>query len=347
MRIAIANEQTLTIDILRRIILSVPGYAVAWVARNGREAVAQCAADPPDLILMDLIMPVMDGVEATQQIMQDTPCPVLLITSTTPEKADMVFEAMGYGALDVISTPKATDDAQAQRSREVFLKKIKMIKKLGRLPAQINGEAAITPEQRPTSVAPLVIIGASAGGPRAIAKVLSGLPRDFRGAIVIIQHVDGEFSENLAQWLDAQIPLKVQLAKAGGLPKAGHIYLAGEKDHLIFSPRMRFAYISEPGNSHYRPSIDVFFKSVADHWPAASVAILLTGMGRDGAQGLATLRRLGWHAIVQDEATSVVYGMPRAAVQLGAADKVLPLQDIAPAIMRFFGKDKGAMKREQ
>ncbi len=335
MRIALVNDLALAVESLRRILLSVPGHEIAWVARDGREAVARCSRDLPDLILMDLIMPGMDGVEATRRIMAATPCPILIVTATVGNNAAKVFEAMGHGALDAVNIPMMGAGADAQRSRYILLRKIHVISRLRGLPSTSPSKP---PDMKPP---PLVAIGASTGGPKALADLLSTLPSPLGAAVVIVQHVDEKFSAGLAEWLDAQTPLRVQLAAEGGRPRTDVIYLAGTNDHLVISSGLTFSYTPEPGNTSYRPSVDIFFRSLAIQWPtdpdqggSRCVAVLLTGMGRDGAEGLAALRRGGWHTIAQDQATSIVYGMPKAAKDLGAAVEILPILEVGPAIAR-------------
>ena len=342
MRIAIVNDLMLAVESLRRIILSVPNYEIPWVAQNGAEAVEKCAVDTPDLILMDLIMPVMDGVEATRRIMSQSPCPILVVTATVDGSAAKVFEAMGHGALDAINTPIMGGDAVAQKSRDALLKKIATIAKLG----QLSSKTAPSKRARPIAAVhtpPLVAIGSSAGGPKALAKLLSVLPAGLEAVVVIVQHVDAAFSAGLVTWLDAQTALRVQLAREGGHLKLGTVYVAGTNNHLILTPELTFSYTSKPKSVPYRPSVDAFFMSVAKHWPQTCIAVLLTGMGRDGAYGLAELRKAGWHTIAQDENTSVVYGMPKAAKKLNAADEILPIGDIGPVIMGFL--KKGPLKK--
>jgi two-component system response regulator WspF len=342
-RIAIVNDMALIVEFLSKIALSVADHEIAWVARNGAEAVEKCAADTPDLILMDLIMPVMDGVEATRQIMNRSPCPILVVTATLEGNTAKVFEAMGCGALDATNIPVMGSDPAARQGRDALLKKIEMIGKL-------NSQSSLSPLQRPSRPAlsnrlpPLIVIGSSTGGPKALADVLSGLPAGLGAGVVIAQHVDSEFSAELAAWLNGQTDLNVRLASEGGRPALATVLLAGSNDHLIVTPDFTLAYTTEPGNIPFRPSVDVFFKSVAELWPSKGVAVLLTGMGRDGAEGLAALRRTGWYTIAQDEATSVIYGMPKAAKELGAAADILPIGEVAPAILRFLNKGKTEME---
>ncbi|MBC8178767.1 MAG: chemotaxis response regulator protein-glutamate methylesterase [Desulfobacteraceae bacterium] len=343
MRIAIVNDMVLIVESLREIVLSVVDHEIAWVARNGAEAVEKCAADTPDLILMDLIMPVMDGVEATRQIMNRSPCPILVVTATMDGNTAKVFEAMGFGALDATNIPVLGNGPASEQEVGALLKKIEMIGKLNRQSSLSPLQRACRPALR-NSVPPLIVIGSSTGGPKALAEVLSCLPKELGAGIVIAQHVDCEFSGDLADWLNAQTDLTVRLVSEGRRPASGNVFLAGSNDHLIFSPDLTLVYTTEPVNIPFRPSVDVFFKSVARLWPSKGVGVLLTGMGRDGAEGLSALRQAGWYTIAQDEATSVIYGMPKAAKELGAADDILPIGEVAPALLRFLNKGKTEMK---
>ena len=182
---------------------------------------------------------------------------------------------------------------------------------------------------------PLVVVGASTGGPQALAEVLSRFPGTFATSIIIVQHVDAAFALGLGQWLSEQAGRRVQLAAEGHQPAAGEILLSGTDDHLVMGEDYRLHYCAEPKESSYRPSVDVFFSSVARNWPRPGVAVLLTGMLRDGALGLLHLRRLGWRTVAQDESSSVVWGMPKAAVEIGAAEEVVSLLHIAEAIVRL------------
>ncbi len=331
MRIAIVNDLFMAVESLRRIILSVPGHFVAWVARDGVEAVSNAMSDTPDLILMDLIMPNMDGVEATRQIMSKSPCPIVVVTATVGENAAKVFEAMGHGALDAVNIPMMGSGSNAQRSRYTLLRKIQFIAKLYGHSTDSESEKAVR-TMRIDSLPRLIVMGSSTGGPGALAGILSVLPEKLGCSIIIIQHVDERFSAGLADWLDAQTPLRVLLAPEGGSPKADTVYVAGTNDHLVIAPSMTFSYTPEPGAVSYRPSVDVFFDSLTRIWPEPGIAILLTGIGKDGARGLADLKKAMWHTIVQDKESSVVYGMPKAAVELDAANEILPVGKIGAAI---------------
>ena len=329
MRIGIVNDMMMAVEAMRRVLLEARGHELAWIARDGAEAVARCAHDTPDLILMDLIMPEMDGVEATRQIMLKNPCAIVVVTANMDRNTSQVFEAMGAGALDVVNTPIL--ERSGGNGAEALLGKIQTINRLLGGGEAGRKSATATPallSGTPGDQAPLVVIGASAGGPAALAKVLAHLPADFRAAIVIVQHVDAHFADGLAQWLDSQTPLSVRLAKEGDLPRPGTVLLAGTGDHLELRESGRLGYTAQPAEALYRPSIDIFFNSVKRDWTGSVLGVLLTGMGRDGARGLKELHEAGHWTIVQDQATSAVYGMPKAAVEMKAASEILPVGKI-------------------
>ena len=333
MRIAIVNDLIMAVEALRRVIAAVPGYEIAWVALNGREAVEKCAKDRPDLILMDLIMPVMDGVQATASIMKNSPCAIVVVTATVTGNAAKVFEAMGCGALDAVRTPVLDAEGKIEGAAEL-LKKIAIVGKLISADVPSLKLEAGQKKTAATAALPMIAIGSSTGGPKALAQILSRIPRSLGAGIVIIQHVDSSFAGDLAAWLGEQTGLCVTLAQDGMLLEPDRVFVAGTNDHLVIGPDSTLHYTQEPRNYPYRPSVDTFFHSVKQHWPRSDVAVLLTGMGRDGAKGLLGLRQAGWHTIVQDEKTSIIYGMPKAAAELGAAVEILPLETIADSIVR-------------
>ena len=334
MRIAIVNDLTIAVTALRRVLQTHPEYQVAWVARDGKEAVAKCAQDTPDLILMDLLMPVMDGVEATRQIMQKSPCAIFVVTASTEQNVTSVYEAMGYGAVDAVDTPVLGGD-----SSDVS-KLLTKIARIGKLLKSTTSEkiSPLASHQRQNNsrlAVPLVAIGSSTGGPKALATILSKLPANFNSAIAIVQHVDAQFSSGLVEWLNQQSKLPVRLAAVGESLQKGTVLVAGTNDHLILKPDLTLGYTKDPINYPYRPSVDVFFKSLAQNWKHQGIGVLLTGMGRDGAEGLSALRLQGWHTIAQDKASCVVYGMPKAAVELNAAMEVLSPDDIATMLQKI------------
>lgn len=336
MRIAIVNDISMVVEALRRIVSTHPGYEVAWVAYDGAEAVSKCARDVPDLILMDLVMPVLDGVKATESIMKNNPCPILIVTATVSGHSSLVFEAMGYGALDVVKTP-TLDLSRSDLGGSELLKKIERI-------ALLTGKVPYTKSSKEKPVEgvivrrgilpPLMLIGASTGGPKALHTLIQSFPKTRSFATVIIQHVDEQFAQGLSKWLTELTSIPVTIAKNGSKIISGDIYLAGKNDHLLMHRDLTLGYSKYPLDNPYRPSVDVFFTSVAQYWPEKGVAALLTGMGSDGAYGLKVLKDAGWHTLAQDSATSVVYGMPKAAAEMGAADEIVRIEDMGVALLK-------------
>ncbi len=308
------------------------GDAVAWIARDGEDGLRRCREDTPELILMDLHMPVMDGVECTRRIMAECPCPILIVTSSVAGSLDMVYRAMSHGALDAVDTP----DGVGGIGDRALLRKIATLRKLsGPVNAPSGVLKPISARPQPARP-PLIVIGASTGGPAAVAEVMRAF--DPSVAVVVVQHVDVHFAPGLASWLTHESRFPTELATLGSRPRAGVALLAASEDHVIFDRDGAVVFTKDPADYPYRPSVDVFFRSVSAHWPVRGAAALLTGMGKDGAAGLLLLKQRGWTTFAQDAATSVVHGMPKAAAELGAATRVLPLHEIGPALAHAVSK---------
>ena len=335
MKIAIVNDVAMAAEALRRVVASTQEHQVVWIARTGVEAVRMSLDNRPDLILMDLNMPEMDGVEATRQIMEQSPCAILVVTGRPQDNVNQVFRALGAGALDVTATPVLQGQAGGDSE---LLAKIKTIGKLIRHsteaapPRPANGG-----ERGDGAVQTLVAIGASTGGPSAVAKVLSGWTPPPGCAIVVVQHIDETFASHFAKWLDDQLAMPVRVIGEGDELVAGSVQIAKTNDHLLLDQNYRLRYDAAPRDYVYRPSVDVFFHCVAQHWRGDAVGILLTGMGRDGGDGLLAMRRAGKTTIAQDQASSAVYGMPRAAAELDAAQQILPLDKIGTSLRNRIG----------
>jgi chemotaxis response regulator CheB len=276
-------------------------------------------------------MPGVDGIETTRRIMAATPCAIVVVVTNLRDQSAQVFEAMGAGALDVVEAP-VSGASGGVAGAKAFLQKLDQISRLVRREEAPGGARATTRAAR----GQLVVLGASAGGPAALAEVLTALPKGFHPAVVIIQHVDPQFASGLAAWLNQHSRLPVRLAEEGDHPQPGQVLLAAREEHLVFTGPTRLGYTRTPADCSYRPSVDVFLKSVDHYWKGEVVAVLLTGMGRDGAEGLRALRASGHHTIAQDRRTSAVFGMPKAAAELHAASEILALDKIGPRLANMF-----------
>ncbi len=339
MKIGIVNDVGMAVNVLDRLIYEKTDHEVIWNAYDGKEAVEKCMNALPDIILMDLIMPVMDGVEATKLIMKTCPCAILIVTSSVQKNIEKVFEAMGHGALDVVKTPSLGIDNKEDTTDEL-INKINTIGKLIGFQKQMRighhpfseglGAAKYLISQE---LPPIVAIGASTGGPKAVATILSKFSSDVPFATVVIQHIDQDFSHSFANWLSKKTPLPVNVASPTEKILAGHVYISGVNQHLVIDEEGRLSYSKIPRDLPYKPSIDIFFNSLRSLNSSKFVAVLLTGMGSDGAYGLKLLREEGWHTIAQEKKSCVVFGMPKVAIDTGAAIDVLSLEEISTMII--------------
>lgn len=338
-KVAIANDTIIALEALRRAIATNPVYELIWTAKSGKEAVALCQRLPPDLVLMDLLMPGIDGVEATRQIMARSPCAILIVTASLTQNTSKVFEAMGHGALDVVSTPIFGPQASDTVTLSVAAPLLEKMATVSTFAGKSTQRRTVHQFAHPAShcklaLPPLAVIGASTGGPKALAKVLGHLPGNFSAGIVVVQHIDKQFADGFASWLDGQTDLTVDVAKSGDRIQPGKVLIAATDEHLVMTCDRTLAYKTVDAPTPYRPAIDIFFGSVAQYWPCAGQAVLMTGMGRDGAAGMEILQAAGWHTIAESEESCIVYGMPRAAIERGAAREILPVGAIASALLK-------------
>jgi two-component system response regulator WspF len=333
MKIGIVNDTEMAARAIAAALDSSGDHRVVWTARSGSDAVRLCRDILPDLVLMDLVMPGMNGAAATREIMGSTPTAILVVTASVTGNCGLAFEAMGAGALDVIATPSLISDS----GRTNFLLKISQIgaiitdRHMPTVPPPHRPEAP--PDGGHGSADTLVAIGCSAGGPAALSQILGGLDPLARAAIVIVQHIDARFVDELAGWLGSFGKNPLGIAADGAPIEPGHIYLAGKDGHLETHRAARFRYDSNLGGLAYQPSVDVFFSSVARTWRGRAMGAVLTGMGRDGAAGLQAMRKAGFLTIAQDEKSSALFGMPKAAAPF--ASEILPLSSIAQRINQW------------
>jgi two-component system, chemotaxis family, protein-glutamate methylesterase/glutaminase len=348
-------EDSLTVR--KRLVEVIRGDSeleVVAEAGNGREAIELCRTLRPHVITLDMHLPVMDGVSATEHIMGHFPTPILIVSSST-NRGDLfkTYDALAAGAVDVLEKPTG-DEADGAWERK-FLAAVKLVSRIrvithirarlgsvGRASvARVDSPAASWP-QTSEQVCSVIALGASTGGPGALVDVLRDIPTGSTAAILLVLHIDELFSSAFADWLGTQTAHPVAYARGGEtLASAkGRVFMAPPGRHLEVRAG-KLWLTSEPERHSCRPSVDVLFESLATECPRDVVACLLTGMGRDGAEGLLALRRAGAHTIAQDEETCVIYGMPREAALLGAAQRILPLGEIGGAVTRLTAKGMG------
>jgi two-component system chemotaxis response regulator CheB len=337
-RILVTEDSPTVRRRLLDIVRTDPELELVGEAEDGKQAIELCQQYRPDVITMDMMMPVMSGLAATEYIMAHCPTPILVVSASTNRgELFKIYEALAAGAVDVLEKPTGNEPDGAWERR--FLATVKLVARIRVIThprARLTGLQRPLPESKPFAELrrgprryAVVAIGASTGGPGAIVKVLRGLPAEFDLPILFVLHINEPFGAAFADWLDGQTGRRVSYPKDGApLASAiGRVVVAPGDRHLIVRDG-RLHLTDEAERHSCRPSVDVLFESVAREYGAAAAACLLTGMGKDGAQGLFKIRQAGGLTIAQDESTSVIYGMPREAAQLGAASHILRLGEI-------------------
>lgn len=336
-RVLLADDSALTLSILKDLLAQDPQITVVGEARDGRQAVDMVSQLHPDLLIMDVMMPVMDGLTAVQEIMKIAALPILILSADgAAGDQSNAFNAIRLGALDVMRKPEGLSGAAWEAFASTLLAQIHTLSRVRvihhfRSPRKKSVAAPLLPTL--ATCRSIVAIGASTGGPKVVMKILKELPADREASIVIVQHIAAGFAAGFAEWVNAESGYQVRLAKEGDLLEHGVALVAPCDQHMEIR-NGRVVLTNTPQINGCRPSIDNLFYSLAKEKPTAVVAVLLTGMGRDGAEGLLALKEGGAYTIAQDEATCAVYGMPRAAFELGAVREVQPAANIAAAITR-------------
>lgn len=351
-RVLIVDDSALMRKEIRAILESDPDIQVVGTARNGAECLECMNHLEPDLITLDINMPVMDGMTCLQYIMLRKPTPVIMLSSLTQEDELISFEALELGAVDFLGKPGGTVSKNIGSVREEILFKIKAAAgvRLGRLMKGRNRRTKRRDEGvvRSTRVTgrqagngKLIVIGQSTGGPNTIFEIIPYLSQDLAAALVIVQHMPAAFTKGFAERIAKSCPFPFKHAEAGDVVEPGVGYLAPGELHLTFTPRgfnQKGAMIrlsKSPEDLPHRPSVDVAMESAASLYGADAIGVLLTGMGDDGADGMVAIRRAGGRTIAESEETCVVFGMPKEAIKRGGAEIVLPSYSIAEEINRL------------
>ncbi|GEO82871.1 chemotaxis-specific protein-glutamate methyltransferase CheB [Pararhodospirillum oryzae] len=346
-RVLVVDDSGLARSLLRAVLEADGGFDVVGEARHGREAVALVHDLRPDLVTMDLDMPVMGGLDAIEEIMTSRAVPILVVSNVAD--AQNAYAAVSRGAVDVVAKP-----ALGTREQQEFLAKARLVSGVrvithvralrlpaasrpGPPPARSGGAPAALAVPSPGRRGGAFAIASSTGGPQALARLLGDLPRDFPEPVLIAQHIADGFAPGMAEWLATLSTLPVRMGQEGEALTPGTVYIAPSEVHLTVTRGRRLAWQERTPKDLYRPSCDRLLESAAVAFGRACVGIILTGMGSDGAKGLAAIRAAGGETIAQDEASSVIFGMNRVAIEQGAVGHVLPLEGIAGAMVRLAG----------
>lgn len=345
-KVLIVDDSAFMRKAIKQILESDPLIEVIGTARNGTDALEKLKELTPDVVTLDISMPHMDGLTCLRSIMSTNPLPVVMISSLTQEGARETFRALELGAVDFIPKFSGTISLDIGKQKNEIITKVKAAA-LARVEKGISVKQVLAkPEisvgrwKRKTVVSQKAItIGISTGGPQTLMKIVPDLPRDFSAPLLIVQHMPPNFTRVFAERLDAASAIEIKEAEGGDVVESGKGYLAPGDYHMTTVKRAlgKGAIIrlsKEPLNALHRPSVDVTMFSVAKLYGENTVGVILTGMGSDGAEAMAEIKRRGGKTIAQDEASSIIFGMPKAAIEKGCVDKVVPASEVAGAIVR-------------
>jgi two-component system chemotaxis response regulator CheB len=327
-RVVLVDDSRIALTVLKRILEKDPDIEIAGAFVNPIEALEQFPNLKPDVACIDFEMPGKNGLELTRAIMSTTPCPILVVSSfVQPEHQKVVFDVLDAGALDVFPKPRGGVDAFAQEEERELIRKVRLLSGIVPFRRKQWPASNRSVESEARNRIRIVAIGASTGGPVALQSILRTLPADFPVPILCVQHISEGFLDGMITWLKGHCALDVRIARAGEVPAAGTVYFAGLGTHLLMEDG-KIALSQDPPVHGHRPSVSLLFKSVAASFGKAAIAVLLTGMGSDGADGLKSVQDAGGVTVAQNEESSVVFGMPGQAVKLGAVRHVLGLEEI-------------------
>lgn len=335
LRVLIVDDSAVARQFITHALAPVPGVEIVGRAASGEEAVRMASTLRPDVITMDVQMPGAGGIAAVRRIMRETPTPILMVSSLTAEGTRTTVEALEAGALDFVQKPQTSDDLA--RVGPVVAEKVLQLGERGHhLLAMPRAHAALAPRigMALPAAMPLVVVGSSTGGPRALFSVLPLLPAELPAAVIVVQHMPPGFTRSLAERLDAAGPLQTREADDGDALGPARVSVAPAGHHLVVAGTVLRLSDSAPEHG-VRPSVDATLRTAAASYPGPIIAVILTGMGRDGTEGALQVRERGGHVIAESERTALIYGMPKSVAEAGAADSVKDLGDIAAEVVRL------------
>jgi two-component system chemotaxis response regulator CheB len=349
-RVLVVDDSPLVRHTLERILAADAGVQVVATASDGIEALAKIRSVRPDVVTLDVMMPRLDGLKVLAHVMRERPVRVVMLSSLTQEGADETLQSLDLGAVDFVDKTALLLSGDPAAAGRDLLGKIRMVaavdpSRLG-LRTGLPAQPAAPAPKRGAGGAEIVIVGASTGGPPALQGLIPALPSDLSAGVVVVQHMPAGFTRPLAGRLDAASGLSVREAEPGDRVRPGEVLIAPGGRHLSFVRRGAETVVAlglEPSESLHRPSVDVTMQSAAERWGPGAAGVLLTGMGSDGAAGMWAIRSRGGWTIAESEESCVVYGMPRAAVELGAVDEVAPLGSIADRIVAAVTGTRGLL----
>ena len=332
-RVLIVDDSIVVREIIREILSSDKEIEVIGEAENGKVAIEKVMETNPDIVLMDIMMPVMDGLEATKRIMEIHPVPVLIMSSLIedPPSGKFTFKAINSGAADVLKKPKRMLEGVEEGAKREIIEKVKYIARTGVFKIErVKRVFTVSGHKKK-----ILLIGASAGGPRAVLTVLKGLKKDFPCPIIVAQHMASDFVEGFSKWLQEETTFKVCLVAEREFLRPGVVYVPSGGCHGVITEG---EIVAEKSNNpmEITPSVDRLFNSASRYFGDGCVGVILSGIGKDGAEGAKEILRTGGVVLAQDESSSVVYGMPRAAVEIGGVKTVLPLSEIPDYLNSIF-----------
>ncbi len=344
-KVLIVDDSAVIRDAILNTLENEEGIKVIGTASNGKEAIDLIPVLKPDIITMDIVMPIMDGLIATEHIMAYHPTPILVITSLLPQDMKIAFKALNAGAVDVVERPTISELSKpASKVRKQLIDKVKLFANIkvithlvGRLPKKEVSEVRPAVPVRPVEQHghfKIAAIASSTGGPKTVRKILAKLPKDFSMPIVIVQHISPGFTKGLVDWWNNECAIEIKEGKDGEKLCPGVVYVAPSFVHMLVTMDEKIKLEDTPPVGGHKPAGNVLLSSVAKVYGQSTIGVILTGMGDDGAMGIKAIREAGGFTIAEDEESCAIFGMPKAAIEMGVVDKVLSLEAISDELIR-------------